>query len=190
MIGDAGVGKSSLFFRVRDGRFYGDNMSTIGIDSLSKTFSVDNVNVKIILIDTAGIERFQTLTSGFYRNSHAVFLVFSVDNPVTLSNLIVWNKDVCKFAPEALRFVIGNKHDLHCGLPKQTLEQVAYTIGCECVFTTSAKTGEGILNLLDNVCQSLVSAHNLKQYQAVNSWQEQSIHVNNGNKGRQSTCCS
>ncbi|KAI8790846.1 ras-related protein RabC isoform X2, partial [Biomphalaria glabrata] len=54
----------------------------------------------IILIDTAGIERFQTLTSGFYRNSHAVFLVFSVDNPVTLSNLIVWNKDVCKFAPE------------------------------------------------------------------------------------------
>ncbi|KAI8790845.1 hypothetical protein BgiBS90_008769, partial [Biomphalaria glabrata] len=49
---------------------------------------------------------------------------------------------------------------------------------------------EGILNLLDNVCQSLVSAHNLKQYQAVNSWQEQSIHVNNGNEGRQSACCS
>ncbi|KAH9507645.1 GTP-binding protein of the rab [Bulinus truncatus] len=190
LIGQLGVGKTSFFLRLRDNRFYGEKTSTIGIDSCSKVLKVDGKEIKLLLLDTAGVERFQTLTRNYYRGSHAVLFLYSVDDPLTLTQLQIWHQEVCKYAPTALRYLVGNKSDLDTTPSLHLVEHCARCLGCEYVFSVSAKTGQGFLDLLNLVCKSLVSSKYQTVYEESNSWTEHSIHVNNGSVGKQSPCCS
>lgn len=66
MVGESGVGKSSLILRFTENAF--EELSpTIGVDFRIKTTTVDGKNVKLSLWDTAGQERFRTITASYYR---------------------------------------------------------------------------------------------------------------------------
>lgn len=94
ILGNSGVGKTSLLSRYSTGRFTGQYKATIGADFLSK----DNVIVTDPLLntrtlvtlqlwDTAGQERFQSLGVGFYRGADACLLVYDITDPHSLDNL-------------------------------------------------------------------------------------------------------
>ena len=78
LIGDAGVGKSSILLRFTDDSFEEQMSSTIGVDFRVKTVTVGGQKVKLTIWDTAGQERFRTLTSSYYRGCHGIILVFDV----------------------------------------------------------------------------------------------------------------
>lgn len=63
--------------------------------------------VQITVWDTAGVERFRTVTRNFFRNTNAVLLVFSVDEPPTLSYLSKWEEDVKEYAPTGMFLFMG-----------------------------------------------------------------------------------
>ncbi|XP_055892424.1 ras-related protein Rab-1B-like [Biomphalaria glabrata] len=188
LIGDSGVGKTALFLRLRDGIFC-DTVSTIGVDSFTRNIVVDGLSVKLTLVDTAGIERFNTLSTSYYRHSHAVFFVYSVDKPASLASVRTWNKTVDIIAPNVVRFLVGTKNDIQCGLCQTTVEHVANSIGCKAVFDTSAKTGHGVSNLLEIVCKCLITEQNQEQQEETNSkfnLDDLEFH----SKTNQSACCS
>ena len=94
ILGNSGVGKTSMMNRYSSGRFTGQYKATIGADFLSK----DNVIVTDPLLntrtlvtlqlwDTAGQERFQSLGVGFYRGADACLLVYDITDPHSLDNL-------------------------------------------------------------------------------------------------------
>ncbi|KAH9507646.1 Ras- protein RABE1e [Bulinus truncatus] len=186
--GEYGVGKTSCFLRLRDEQFYDEKMTTIGIDISSKVLKVDGKEIKLTLIDTAGTERFNSLTNAFFRNSQAVLFVYSVADAKTLTGLKRWYEDVCEYAPKALRYLVGNKTDLESGLSKNMVELHARRYGCECVFYVSAKTGQGFLSLLDTVCKNLL--YEQLQYKKSNSIENQSLDINKENVKKKSSCCS
>jgi len=116
LIGDAGVGKSSLLLRFTDATFDDHIQSTIGVDFKVKYATVAGKKVKLTVWDTAGQERFRTLTSSYYRGAHAVLLVYDVTRRDTFDNLAVWHKEVSEYSPNkgeaVVKVLVGNKSDL------------------------------------------------------------------------------
>jgi len=112
VLGESGVGKTSIIRRFTEGQFHNSYISTIGIDSRSKVVTVGDEKVRLQIWDTAGQERFRTLTSAYYRGAMGIILVYDVTSEYTFSNISNWmdtiennaSKDTC-------RLLIGNKID-------------------------------------------------------------------------------
>jgi Ras-related protein Rab-1A len=74
IIGDTGVGKSSVLLRFADGSFADSYVSTIGVDFRFRTVKLLGKTVKLQIWDTAGQERFRTVTSAYYRGADCIML--------------------------------------------------------------------------------------------------------------------
>lgn len=80
IIGDSGVGKSSLLVRYTKGKFAENYMMTIGISHFWKVILVDDLRLKLNIWDTAGQEKYKTITRNYYRNTHGAVIAFSVNS--------------------------------------------------------------------------------------------------------------
>uniref|UniRef100_A0A9J8BLY6 RAB26, member RAS oncogene family n=1 Tax=Cyprinus carpio carpio TaxID=630221 RepID=A0A9J8BLY6_CYPCA len=88
LVGDSGVGKTCLLVRFKDGAFLaGSFISTVGIDFRNKVLSIDGVRVKLQIWDTAGQERFRSVTHAYYRDAHALLLLYDVTNKASFDNI-------------------------------------------------------------------------------------------------------
>lgn len=118
LLGDGGVGKSSLMNRYVTNKFDAQLFHTIGVEFLNKDLEVDGHFVTLQIWDTAGQERFRSLRTPFYRGSDCCLLTFSVDDSQSFQNLSNWKKEFIYYAdvkePESFPFVIlGNKVDIN-----------------------------------------------------------------------------
>ncbi|XP_054615932.1 ras-related protein Rab-9A-like isoform X2 [Dunckerocampus dactyliophorus] len=117
LLGDGGVGKSSLMNRYVTHNFDSHLFHTIGVEFLNKELEVDGQGVTLQIWDTAGQERFRSLRTPFYRGSDCCLLTFSVDDAQSFCNLANWKKEFAYFAdlrePDRFPFVVlGNKLDI------------------------------------------------------------------------------
>lgn len=117
ILGDSGVGKTSLMNQYVNKKFSNQYKATIGADFLTKEVMVDDKLVTLQIWDTAGQERFQSLGVAFYRGADACVLVFDVNVAKTFENLHSWREEFLVQAgprdPETFPFIVlGNKIDL------------------------------------------------------------------------------
>lgn len=90
LLGDSGVGKTSLMHRYVNQKFSQSYQSTIGVDFLSKDIMVDNSLCVMQIWDTAGQERFKSLSNAFFRGADAIALVFDLTRRETFDHLQSW----------------------------------------------------------------------------------------------------
>ncbi|XP_008408739.1 ras-related protein Rab-7a [Poecilia reticulata] len=117
LIGNSGVGKSSVMNRYVDNRFTNMYRATIGTDFFSKAIRINGNTVTLQIWDTAGTERFQSLGTPLYRGSQCCMLVFDVTSLTSFSALEMWRKEFLVQGepqdPENFPFIVlGNKTDL------------------------------------------------------------------------------
>mmetsp|Transcript_6872 Transcript_6872/g.10480 ORF Transcript_6872/g.10480 Transcript_6872/m.10480 type:complete len:251 (-) Transcript_6872:321-1073(-) len=98
VLGDAGVGKTSLLNRYSTQKFTGQYKATIGADFMSRDVVVMDKKgmrkvVTLQIWDTAGQERFQSLGMGFYRGADACVLVYDITDPDSLEHLEHWRNE-------------------------------------------------------------------------------------------------
>ena len=115
LIGDAGVGKSSILLRYTDNTFDEHLQSTIGVDFKVKIAVKDGKKIKLTIWDTAGQERFRTLTSAYYRGAQGIILTYDVTRRETFEALNVWLQEVDVYSPgggaNVVKLLVGNKID-------------------------------------------------------------------------------
>jgi Ras-related protein Rab-1A len=113
IIGDSGVGKSSLMLRYVDETFSDSYVCTIGVDFKIKTLLVGETLVKLQIWDTAGQDRFKAITASYYRGSHGIILVYDVTNPITFTHVETWLEEVnSTTGGKVTKLLVGNKCDL------------------------------------------------------------------------------
>lgn len=116
ILGNSGVGKTSLMNQYVNKKFTNQYKATIGADFLTKDVVIDDKQVTLQIWDTAGQERFQSLGVAFYRGADCCVLVFDMTNPKSFEALDSWRDEFLVQAsprdPEKFPFVtIGNKLD-------------------------------------------------------------------------------
>uniref|UniRef100_A0A8C3F1T8 small monomeric GTPase n=1 Tax=Chrysemys picta bellii TaxID=8478 RepID=A0A8C3F1T8_CHRPI len=111
LVGDSGVGKTCLLVRFKDGAFLaGSFISTVGIDFRNKVLNVDAVKVKLQIWDTAGQERFRSVTHAYYRDAHALLLLYDVTNRASFDNIQAWLTEIHEYAQQdVVLMLLGNK---------------------------------------------------------------------------------
>ncbi|XP_011195635.3 ras-related protein Rab-26 isoform X1 [Zeugodacus cucurbitae] len=113
MLGDSGVGKTCLLIRFYDGKYMPHYfITTVGIDFRNKVVVVDGTRVKLQIWDTAGQERFRSVTHTYYRDAHALLLLYDVTNKTTYDNIRAWLGEIRDYTQDDVVIVlIGNKAD-------------------------------------------------------------------------------
>ncbi|KAF1321076.1 Rab18 family gtpase, partial [Globisporangium splendens] len=159
LIGDAGVGKSSMLLRFTDDTFDDNLQSTIGVDFKVKMMQVDGKRIKMTIWDTAGQERFRTLTSSYYRGAQGIVLVYDVARRDTFENLDLWLQEVEVYSPaggkDVVKLLVGNKIDKERVVSRREAEDWARSKGMLFV-ESSAKTKIGIQQVFNEVVQKIL----------------------------------
>merc|ERR1711871_1679712 len=117
ILGDSGVGKTSLMHQYVSKKFSNQYKATIGADFLTKEVQVEDRLVTMQIWDTAGQERFQSLGVAFYRGADCCVLVYDITTLKTFESLDSWRDEFLVQAsprdPDNFPFVVvGNKCDL------------------------------------------------------------------------------
>lgn len=165
LVGEEGVGKTSLFRRIHHHDFFPNAKSTIGIDHCTVPVTVSGQQCQLDLWDTGGSERHQSMTMSYYRRSSAVLFVFSRDSASSLVNLEHWLQDTRLFAPDAVCFLVASKQDLVGEINDPVDDslvvswlgkQTSATFQEPCPVVTSARLNQNIDVLLERVCTVLL----------------------------------
>jgi len=83
------------------------------VDFKIRTMMVHNEEVKLQIWDTAGEERFRTITSSYYRGTHGIMVVYDITQPESLNNVRKWLQEIERYAAENVtKTLLGNKCDL------------------------------------------------------------------------------
>jgi len=138
LLGEAGVGKSSMAMRLKYDRFDPDGLPTIGAGYLTCQVNVDDVRVELEIWDTAGQERYQALTPMYYRGADIALLVFDARHPTRGTSEHEWRERLLLGAPEAVVAVALNKCDLLESVVSDRASDAALT------FWTSAKSNRNV----------------------------------------------
>ena len=115
LLGDSGVGKTSIISQFIDNNFQDDIQSSSGGTFNSKTFTYsDNKILKFDIWDTAGQERYRALTKIFYKDANAAILVYDITRKDSFEELqTYWAEQIKEYAPpNIILSVVGNKSDL------------------------------------------------------------------------------
>ena len=149
LMGDPGVGKSSILDSYLENDFNPNIESTVGVSFKTKEIPFQEKIVKLNLWDTAGQEKYHSLTKMYCRGAKAAILVYDITNRDTFNNLKNWHQMVSELSNENTIFaVVGNKEDLIDREAVGLDEARAFATKINATYKkTSAKNGVGIEEL-------------------------------------------
>ena len=113
IVGDSGVGKTNLLERFVKDQFTKDMINTVGVDFIGKTVQIKDKIVKLQFWDTAGQEKYRSISAAYYKSADGVIIVYDTTSRKSFSNIDLWFKEIQKYSKENLsHLLIGNKIDL------------------------------------------------------------------------------
>jgi Ras-related protein Rab-1A len=164
IVGNSGVGKSSVLLRYADDMFNETYLTTIGVDFKFKTINIEGKKVKMQIWDTAGQERFRTITSAYYKGADAIVLVYETTSSASFADIDrFWINEVESYAEKDVeQLLLGNKSDAD---KKQVdynqAKEYAEKKGME-FFEVSAKTADNVQKAFSKVAMKLMEKKDAK----------------------------
>ena len=155
MLGASTVGKTSIFVRYFQDDFSQNTLSTVGVDFKTNFFKFGETKIKVNYIDSAGQEKFKSISTNYLKGTDGVILVFDLTKRETLNLVTYWADCIQKNNRENIGLILfGNKSDL------KNDRQVSYeegknlgkNLGCK-YYEGSAKTGENIDFIMNEIAK-------------------------------------
>lgn len=158
LIGNICVGKTSLLARYADNSFKESYANTIGVDFRVITLKYKDIIAKVHIWDTAGNERFKSITINYYRSSHGFIYVYDITSKESFENLDMWiNLTNENCGTNAINFLVGNKSDLEKEREVTKEEGEEFAKKYDLIFIeTSAKNNDNVGKLFEFFTYKLI----------------------------------
>ncbi|MHA1472046.1 MAG: Rab family GTPase [Promethearchaeota archaeon] len=151
IVGNGGVGKTSMVLRYCENSFKESYLMTIGSNFSTKTVELADhpqLQVKLQLWDLAGQKHFSFVRPPFYRGATGIIYVFDLTRRSSFADLLEWREEVEKVIGQKPCLVVGNKLDLAKQGQREVAEQdgeaVKFEMHAMKYFETSAKEGNSV----------------------------------------------
>ena len=158
MIGEPGVGKSSIISRGVNNIFTNDYKATLCFDHSWKNYKVNNTKIRIQLWDTCGQEVYHSVIKNFYKSALCIFVVFAIDNNESFDQLSFWLNEIKESCPDdILIFLVGNKKDKENerAVSKEKIDNFIQSNNIVNYYETSAANGENVDKLFEETVKEL-----------------------------------
>ena len=177
LVGESGVGKTSIITQFIDQEFQADQQSTTGGTFSTKTVICDNGRtLKFEIWDTAGQERYRALAKMFYKDANAAVLVYDVTRQASFDELkSYWAEQVKDNAPaDIILAIAGNKDDLEAEVDETNAREYAKELGAIYANTT-ATTSQSINALFIEIAKKYTGSNEIqfKNEDEMNDQQQQ-----------------
>eukprot|EP01105_Mastigella_eilhardi_P022497 TRINITY_DN5534_c0_g1_i3.p1 TRINITY_DN5534_c0_g1~~TRINITY_DN5534_c0_g1_i3.p1 ORF type:complete len:218 (-),score=62.64 TRINITY_DN5534_c0_g1_i3:65-670(-) len=162
LVGTMGTGKSSLVRRLAKNTFVEDDNDD-PMQEMNPVFKqVCGKTVKANIWDTCGQERFNDITSTYYRGAQAILLCYDCTNTETFEETKHWLREVHRYCPSGIAvLLVSCKNDLECKVPAEMANVFVETNELLGFVATSAKTNENVdkafTMILENAVKELTS---------------------------------
>ena len=193
IIGDSSVGKTSILLNYTDNVFPDSHIATIGVENKIKIIKTEKYNVKLQIWDSAGQERFKSITKSFFRNTNGIIFVYDITNRKTFLSVKDWIKDSELNTSNFEKILLGNKVDLEEKREVQKAELQEYGLKKNIeTLETSAKTNINIdlafKKLLDKILENKSDKEIIDMY---GIGEQKDIQLNKANKKekKKMDCC-
>lgn len=157
LVGDTGVGKTSLVRRYVWGVFSEELPRTVGVDFYVKDLKVDGRDVRLVIWDLAGQGRFTFVRYVFYRGAKGAMVVFDLSREETFKAVTSWVWEVRQHCGVIPILLIGNKLDLERRVKREEVEKMAKQLGVDGYAEVSAKTGQGVSEAFEELARLILA---------------------------------
>ena len=165
LIGESNVGKTSILYKFVDDTFIDNYFVTIGTDFKKKILNVDGKKISLKLWDTAGEERFRTLSFSTYKNCDGIIIIFDLSDKSSFEKINFWLEQInLKSEIDVTSIILlGNKCDIKEREKfDEEINNFTKKINLK-YFETSAKTGENIENAIVYLIRDIISNQKPKE---------------------------
>jgi small GTP-binding protein len=156
IVGDSGTGKTKLTIRYVQNTFETNALPTVGVDFLIKEVHVQGSSYRMEIWDTAGQEKFRTITESYFRNASGALIVYDVSNEKSFESAPRWLASLRRQVGDSVPvMLIGNKDDLRHTVDDARALEWAEANGLPHFFT-SAQSGSNIQMVFEELSQRMV----------------------------------
>ena len=160
VIGDGGVGKTSLIKKYTKGSFKKEYIKTLGAQFSKYDEKIEGSAVKLFFWDIAGQAEFSFMRPTFYKGSKAAIIVFSNapdELDKSFNHIYDWHEDIKKYCGDIPIVLFGNKIDLvdDDSIEIDKAEEVVEERDFLGFYKTSAKTGNGVYEAFQAIIKNL-----------------------------------
>jgi len=155
LLGEGAVGKTSIVTAYTKNDFNFETLETTGIDFSYKKKTFDKKEYKFKIYDTAGQERYNSISATTIQIADGFLMVFAVNERKSFEKIVKWINFINDHVnlEEKVLFLIGNKCDLdpeEIEVKKEEAEKLAKSFNAK-YFETSAKTRKGINEAFEDI---------------------------------------
>lgn len=155
LLGDGGVGKTSLIGRYVLNSYSDEYIRSIGTKVSKKVIEYDDTQLTLMIWDVLGQKSQRSLHAAYYRGANGVLLVCDNAREETLLHLPSWKKDLEDVTGPIPLVSIINKADLDSALSERAISEVSSTLGKSPIYT-SAKRGEGVQMAFESLGSEII----------------------------------
>ena len=166
LLGDTEVGKTSIFNRYINDKFEENNNASIGVEFTLKSYKYKDKNYSLQIFDTAGQERFRSITQSYYRLGDGVFIIFDLTNKKSLDSIKDWIKSLNEFNKKIKIMILGNKDDLDNKISDNEINNILNEFNMN-YLKVSAKNGNNIDKAFNQMIE-LIDNDNITEYNSIN----------------------
>ena len=196
LIGDSGVGKSSIIGRFITGFFNEEINSTLGLNYSQKLYEKNGKKISLNLWDTAGQEKFRSLGNNFYKDSFIIIIVYDICNKASFQSIKeVWYPDIQRFGEKVnIIALVGNKKDKYEEeeVPEEEAKSYAKEIDAN-FFLVSANSGDGIEQMFQSLADNFFDIEFIKKIDEAKESRIDSIVLDRASsrvdKSKNKSCC-
>ena len=162
VLGESTIGKSCLIERYINNTFKENYIATIGMDIRQKRLDINNIDVFLTINDTAGQERFRSLTKMVYKNTDGILVGFDLTKPKTLEQVEFWINQIesNKTKDSSISLVLfGNKCDMkeEIQVKEEDIEKIKEKYNIR-YYETSAKDGTNVQNIFEYLAKIVLKS--------------------------------